>query len=88
MTEYCDSYRKVLDEEQESNNTQSSPKETDCENEVIASPFIEKNGLKRPVPQRIVDLAEAILSLQSPDDLDVHTLAAQIRSISDELDYK
>ncbi|XP_047740756.1 uncharacterized protein LOC108670650 [Hyalella azteca] len=88
MTEYCDSYGKVLDEETVSNNTQSSAKETDCENEVIARPFIEENGLNRPVSQRIVDLAEAILSLQSPDDLDVHTLAAQIRSISNELDYK
>ncbi|KAF2356773.1 hypothetical protein FHG87_012471 [Trinorchestia longiramus] len=47
-----------------------------------------ENGVERPVPIEILHLLDSILSLESPDDLQVHALAAQIRNITNAADYR
>lgn len=49
---------------------------------------IEDNERTPLISKNVVALADAIFNIQSPDDLQIHSLAAQLRSITVESDFK
>ena len=51
-------------------------------------PMVEENSTLRPVPKSVVDMLRAIINLESPDDIQVHSLSAQLQTINNEADFR
>ena len=72
----------------------SSSKETmqpcgeDQQTNATISNVVSSANANRGIPESVQELLAAILSLQSPDDLQVHCCAAQLRSINKEDHFK
>ena len=54
----------------------------------ILQPMVEENSIKRAVPQHVQEILHAILCIESPDDLLVHRMSAQLQTINNEADFK
>ena len=50
-------------------------------------PLVLDNNVKRPIPRKVQMILQSILNLQSPDDLQVHILSAQLKTINNEPDF-